>query len=437
MARVVWGLILLVLVAFFVPVNQAQAATYSEAAASCAAYASAHPETAQWTSYTCSDGTAGQCSAINGGPNDNSTPSVNAIATFKSNGSRNCVSFTFTGLPPTDQQKCMAMPPKTGVLMAATNVCVSGCNYSPSDDGGRVFTVKGIDGSMRTAGGGTYAPTGAICNGGPSVPAPVTDPLPPRKLCGGGSCHDVAAGQFCAVNSVGAQVCISDKPPAGSPGGCVTSGDTTLCAGNPPPMPPNPPVVDPASQIAASDKYTDSAAGTTTNNSTVNNYNHDGATPNSGAGADDNKPPASSSSSPTPSDPTKAGGGGDCNTPPMCEGAAATCMVVTQTYLLRCPPGGSGNGPGESDGDTTVPGLDGVGETPGAGFMREESLLDKLDQGGFGGGGQCPKLLSMDIDMYGVHSDSTGLPWCDILGKAGNMLLLLAAFISYRILSEK
>lgn len=344
--------------------------------------------------------------------------------------------YQFTGSVPTDRDKCLAKPQKTGVLMAAQNVCVSGCNYSPSDDGGRVFTVKGLDGSMRTAGGGTYAPTGATCSGGPSVPAPVTEPLPERKLCGGGSCHDVAAGKFCAVNGAGAQVCINDKPPTGSPGGCVTMGDTTLCAGNPPPLPPSPPIVDPASQISGSDKYTDTGgAGGTVNNSTVNNYNQTGAKPNSGAGVDDNKPPASSSSAPSPGDGTRAGGGGDCNSPPICEGAAATCMVVTQTYLLRCPPGGEGAG--ADDGNTTVPGLEGVGESPGPGFMREETLLDRLDTGGFGGGGQCPKLLQMDISRYGLHFDSSSLPWCDILNKAGYLLLLLAAFVSYRILSEK
>ena len=344
--------------------------------------------------------------------------------------------WNFFGAAPSDQEKCMAMPQKTGVLMAAQNVCVAGCNYSPSDDGGRIFTVKGIDGSMRTAGGGTYAPTGATCGGGPSVPDPPSDPMPPRKLCGGGSCHDVAAGQFCAVNGAGQQVCIADKPPTGSPGGCVSMGDTTLCAGNPPPLPPSPPIADPASQITASDKYTETGASVTVN-STVNNYNQKGSAPNNGAGADDNKPPASSSSSPTPGDGTRAAGGGDCNTPPMCEGSAATCMVATQTYLLRCPPGGKGLGPGEGDGDTTVPGLDGIGEGPGEGFMRSETVLDKLDTGGLGGGGQCPALLVLDLPQWGIHSDGQDPHWCDILGKAGYMLMFLAAYISLRILSEK
>ena len=69
--------------------------------------------------------------------------------------------------------------------------------------------------------------------------------------------------------------------------------------------------------------------------------------------------------------------------------------------------------------------------------MKSESLLDKLDQGGFGGGATCPKLLTIDIDMFDVHNDSTGLPWCDILGKVRWLLVMLAAYTSYRILSEK
>lgn len=290
-----------------------------------------------------------------------------------------------------------------------------------------------MDGSISEVFGGTYKATGAECSGGPKANPPVTDPTPERKLCGGGSCHDVAAGQFCAVNGAGVQVCVSDKPPPS--GACITGGDTTLCAGNPPPLPPNPPIIDPVSQIAGQDRYADTSGGVTVNN-TVNNYNTTGQPPQSGAGPNDSKDPASSSSSNGPHDDgTRASGGRDCGSPPMCEGSAATCMVVTQTYLLRCPPGGQGAG--EGDGDTTVPGLEDVGEGPGPDFMREETLLDKLDQGGLGGGGQCPTFLVLDLDRWGVHTDGTSVEWCDLLRKAGYVLMVLAAFISMRILSEK
>lgn len=273
-------------------------------------------------------------------------------------------------------------------------------------------------------------------------------------LCGGGSCHDTAAGQYCAVDGNGVQVCVPDTTPPS--GGCASSGDTTLCVGSPPPLPPNPPIADPSTGIAGSDTYGHQSGGGTITNTTVNNYNNNGSSPNNGAQSgdagnapDSNNPipggshdPASSSSSGAPKgDGTSASGGQDCNSPPICEGSAATCMVAKQTWLLRCPPGGQAgddSGPAGQDGNTDVPGLDGIGEGPGEGFIRSETVLDKLDQGGLGaGGGTCPKLVSLDLDQYGVHLDSDALPWCDILDAIRYMLLFLGAFVSLRILSSK
>lgn len=349
----------------------------------------------------------------------------------RNNGTYSSNNFPYNGTVPTDRERCLGAPSKS-LTSASGSVCVAGCSFGPADDG-RSSSHQHInfDGSVSEVFSGTYVPSGDSCSGGPGVPAPVSDPTPPRQLCGGGSCHDVAAGKFCAVNGAGAQVCISDKPPAGQPGGCITAGDTTLCAGAPPPLPPNPPILDPPTQIVSTDQYQDKT-GTTVTNSTVNNYNTKGGQPNSGAGADDVTPPEKGDD---PSgDKTSASGGGNCNTPPICEGAAATCMVVTQTWLLRCKgdDGGSSN-----DADTTVPGLEGIGEGPGEGFHRTETLLDKLDTGGLGGGGQCPNLLVLDLDQYGIHLDGNNSTWCSILDKAGWMLMFIAAFISLRILSEK
>lgn len=325
-------------------------------------------------------------------------------------------------------------------------VCNGGCMYEPQP-GGTTDTVRSGSwvAQLKQA---TYAPTGETC----AIDAP---PPPPQKsptICGGGSCHDTAGHNYCAVDSSGQQFCVPEPAPSG-PGGCGSSGNTTICAGNPPPMPGNPPISDPSSDIAASDTYGHQDGSGAISNTTVNNYNNSGDGANNGAqtgdsgdapGSDKPKPgssndPASSSSAGGKGDPTSASGGDNCNSPPICEGAAATCMVVKQSYLLRCPPGQTGDTSGEAgqDGNTDVPGVGDIGEGPGAGFMRAEDGLSKLDTGGLGGGGTCPTLVTFDLESYGVHMNSESLPWCDILEKVGYMILFLCAFISLRILSSK
>ena len=108
--------------------------------------------------------------------------------------------WAFTGLPP---NPCEDLPLKT-FQGGLTSVCVSGCSYAPAPDlGGTSHQRINMDGSISEVFGGTYRSTGAECSGGPNANPPVSDPTPERKLCGGGSCHDVAAGKFCAVNGAG------------------------------------------------------------------------------------------------------------------------------------------------------------------------------------------------------------------------------------------
>lgn len=438
MARTLWGLIaglVLALSASLVPdvAKASSNASYDAAMAACAAYdlQAAFPSVPVSGASCIVDPCRGtkqvfKIGTVNGVTRDgcNAAPGLSWNA------------WSFTGNAPTPSDICKDRPNLhqafDGVYTSVTN---AGCKYTRTDDAAAIEVCRTDSaGILRCTGMSTWKPNGeAVGN-----PPPAADPPPlAPALCGPGVCFDGNANKYCA--NAGA-VCVDAPSPTSPPaGGCITGGDTTLCIGTPiPPKPSNPPVSDPASQIAASDKFTQKTGGPTNpiTNVTVNNYNATGSNPQNGAKPGDSQDPApSSSSGGAKGDGTRASGGGNCNTPPICEGAAATCMVVTQTYLLRCPPGGTGAG--SNDGDTSVPGLDGISDKPGAGFMREETLLDKLDKGGFGGGGQCPKLLSIDIDRYSVHGDSDSLPWCSILDKAGYLLLFLAAWISYRILSEK
>lgn len=347
--------------------------------------------------------------------------------------------FTFAGAPPSPCES--AQPYVASYGDGAISVCRGGCMYEPDPSDSTTDTVRSGPWLAQLK-QGTYRPTGKEC----AANAPPEPPFASGKICGGGSCHDTAAGEYCANDSSGAQFCVSDKPPPS--GGCASSGDTTLCVGNPPPMPPNPPIVDPVTGIAASDTYGHQQGNGAISNTTVNNYNGSGAQASNGAASGDagnapgsanpkpggNNDPAHSSSTGKAGDGTTASGGGDCSSPPICEGSQATCMVVKQTYLLRCP---GGTGDQSNDGDTSVPGLDGVPTTPDPGIFKSETVLDKLDAGGFGGGTTCPKFPAIVIPMFNIDYEDSPPGWCDMLDAAGKVIMLLAAFISLRILSEK
>jgi len=352
---------------------------------------------------------------------------------------------TYSYTCPTGWTKCDNATPYPASYGSNITVCRAGCIYKPNEGSAERWTVTGFGGSFRAGKtSAMYEPTGEQC--------PTTTPEPPMasgRLCGGGSCYDTATNNYCAVSG-GAQLCVKGPTSGGGGGGgCGSSGDTTLCAGNPPPMPPNPPIADPVTDIGASDTYGHQSGNGPVTNVTVNNYNNSGAAPSNGATSGDTAPSASGSGSgsggnPAPSgstggsgDPTSASGGGTCNTPPICEGAAATCMVVTQTWLARC----QGDGSASNDGDTSVPGLDGIGDgtVTGGGkpwFQDGGSIMSKLDATGLGGAGVCPAMPTISIPMANVVFDQEWPQWCEILNAAGVVILLLAGFIALRIISE-
>lgn len=325
---------------------------------------------------------------------------------------------------------CKARPPLNqsfdGTNRTVTN---GGCEYALKSDDDAAVKVCGVwNGKQYCTGSATWLPTGNY-TGDPALSPSPTPPAP--KVCGGGSCFDPAGNQYCASTGSG-QVCVPATS-SGNASGCGTGGGTTLCAGVPPPTPPNPPVSDPPSQIASSDNYTSQKGTGTVSNVTVNNFNATGSGAKNGAGSSDLGAPASSSSAPTPpGDGTSAGGGGDCNTPPMVEGSPALGMIARQTWLLRCAEAGQVT----DDSNTTVPGLDDVGTTPGDGFSKEVTVLDKLDVSGFGGGTQCPQLPDLDLGGLGHYSLNSDW-WCDLLSKTGYMIMMLATWFALRILGEK
>lgn len=302
---------------------------------------------------------------------------------------------------------------------------------------------------------GTLAPSGNVCagsegdpwkdgNGGALSPAPPIPTLPavdvpaPPQVCGGGSCYDPKNDKYCATSG-GAQFCVSGATARSSAGGCVTSGDATICAGSPsapkPPAPPASPITDPATQIKSQDNTTqaDKVTGTPQNVSTTV-YAQPSAPVESGQKPGDKGP--------VPKDPTEpdkgsASGGQDCNTPPICSGDAPTCMVVSQVWLDRCAvkdDKSDKNGNGQPDWTEVQPG-DGdeyaTGETS-AGEVMSSEVADgsKIDQTSWAGN-SCPTLPVVMV---------FGKPWsmdqgffCEWLAMLRPIFLLIAGFIAIKI----
>lgn len=348
--------------------------------------------------------------------------------------------WSFTGVYVPPETRCSARPSLLSTYDGSTTtIDWGGCKYRLREDVGATKVCIGYGTNLGKActGSATWDPTGEATSEDPPNEAPPVPPGP--KVCGVGVCYDNGKKQYCEASG---GVCVdADTPTHQPPSGCISGGGTTLCVGAPPPLPGNPPIADPSTQIRSSDQFQQSAGlpnVPTITPVTVNNYNTTNNPLDNGAQAGDKGPGAPDDPDAPPKDDsgdkTSASGGQNCNSPPVCEGAQATCMVVSQTWLLRCK---ADDGGASNDGDTSVPGLDGIGEGPGEGFHRTETLLDKLDTGGLGGGGQCPNLIVLDLDQYGIHLDGNNSTWCSILDKAGWMLMFLAAFISLRILSEK
>lgn len=270
-------------------------------------------------------------------------------------------------------------------------------------------------------------------------PPPATPPTAdPPKLCGGESCYDPKANQYCAQGDSG-QICVPAPPASGASGGsCASGGDATICAGSPQaPKPPPAKVPDPPTQTQGTDNYT--AANPTTGdkyNTTVTTYTTGPGSTSSGASSGDTQPAHSSSSGggsgdgdDTKGDKTSASGGGDCSNPPHVEGNAALDLIARQTWLVRCDGGDS------NDADKTLPGLaDGVPDSAGtsAGVKDGGALLDRLDFSGLvGGGATCPQPLSIDIPEWGFSYHTAPDTWCTVLNALGLILMFAAAYRAF------
>lgn len=331
-----------------------------------------------------------------------------------------------------------------------SSACIDGCTYEPQE-GGNTDTVRSGNwlSQLKTQ---TYAPSGKLCL--PGLPPLITKP---PKVCGGASCNDIPGQQYCALDGAGNRVCVPYPTPQ-KPGGCISSGDTTLCAGKPPPLPPNPPVADPNTDIAGTDEYGHQNGNGPINLTIVNNYNNSGNQPNNGAnpgdvgdspGATKPKPgsgndPASSSSTGNAGDGTTASGGGDCNTPPIVGGSPAAQAIAYQAWKTRCAveKGGNGNlgtGTVGTLGDLYKP----TGDTVDSAVTDFQASIKDAPIGaavtGFftveNTGGSCPTWSMPESDWLPAQTfDFYCRPDLDFVLDGARIVILIAfAFAAFRI----
>lgn len=349
----------------------------------------------------------------------------------------------------------------------------------------------------KTADGTVYDGTGKPASDVPKGP-PVPKPSEAPKICGGGSCYDPNTDQYCAVSG-GQQICVpgsSGRGTSGSSGSgqggsgsgsgaCVSGLSTTVCAGPAPqgapkpPPPPDSPISDPPSEIHSSTNTTQANPNTGANVTVNTNvYTTPGNSVSSGAKPGDSTPKPNQNCI-TDSNGTKkcapdgdpgdaycvtledgtkhcvpkndkgtASGGQTCDTPAICSGDAPTCMVVTQSWLLRCGKSVSdknGNGQPDwtevSDADSSNYKVDstGRGEVVNDGSGSPSSVpggpagVGDLDQSGFAGN-TCPALPSFEV--FGQTISFGNDLFCRWLEQIRAIILLVAAFISARIIAS-
>jgi hypothetical protein len=175
-----------------------------------------------------------------------------------------------------------------------------------------------------------------------------------------------------------------------------------------------------------------------TSNTTITNYNTTSGA-NAGAPSSDSGEPSDASSPKGDKDKNgnSAGGGGDCGAPPVCSGDAIACAQLNQQWLQRCSNDKDNNGqpdwtqPKDGDGKLPDDGKDGTPGPPGTGNVS----ASMLDMGGLGGSpGQCPSLGTITIEPFGSFNLDEHDWVCTAVAIIHAVMLILAVFLSIKIL---
>lgn len=353
-------------------------------------------------------------------------------------------------------------------------VCDKGCKVDPNLDPGSDFSLRenGNPNAISIR-GGTWRANGAVCY----ADAP---PKPEKK---DEYCHQTSGGQTvckskdrtCISTASGFRTCASDTH--NTTGHTATNNPRTegisISAPN---TTPNAPTNRPGEDWkpgGGSTNITNNNTGTTTN--TQNYYNQgtpngnqptpgDGSGPGQGGSNGNGNVPGEGGSE---GNGNSAGGGGDCKTPPTTSGDPILGMIAAQTWATRCATEKGNSGtvtgdvgncdspfsvtgdslqanqlraqraqlcsgkPGSGEGNNGDP-HEGAEDVDGPGkwsWKFDESLIDKS---GFGGG-SCPQFGTVDFGRFGAVSLDSVTWWCPLVAAMRAVMLLLGAFISFRI----
>lgn len=300
---------------------------------------------------------------------------------------------------------------------------------------------------------GSVSPSpGVVKNPDGSTPNPAPPDLsnpavtsPGTQSCMSSSCYNFPNDTYSASSGTGS-LGVSGNT-ARSTGGCVTSGDSAICAGSAPPAPPSTTIPDPVVSHTGSDQYTQADPNTGANqNIVVNTYtNPGGQATTSGQKSGDSGPASSSSTGGKGNgDGTTSSGGGDCNTPPLVNGSGGMSAIAFQTWKTRCDiesQGGNklGTGTVNSLGDLYTPSTDTtqsvvgafqstVMQTPIAGAASNFFSVGSV-------GGSCPTWTLAATDWNAEQTfDFYCRPEADeALDMARIVLLIVCAYVAFQI----
>lgn len=348
-------------------------------------------------------------------------------------------------------------------------VCDNGCKVQPNFDPGTDYSIRENGNSNAiSVRAGTWKATGAVCTANDSPPRPEKKDEYCHQAAGYTVCK--SKDKTCVSTASGFRTCASDT--ANEKGHTATNNPRTEAASiSAPNTPPNPPTNRPGEDwkpSGPSTSVTNNNSGTTYNTQNYNNQGKpNGNQPTPGDGSGPGAGGSNGNGEQGEGNGNTASGGGTCTSPPATGGDPILGMIAVQTWATRCAAekanGGKVTGdvgncdapfsvegdtvqanqlraqraqlcagrPGEGQGSGGDPHA-GAEDVDGPGKWSLKFDADLIDTSGFGGG-SCPTFGTLDFGKFGSVSLDSTTWWCQLVAAMRAVMLLMGAFISFRI----